>query len=228
MEKVNTIGLDVAKRYSRFTERVQPVSLYSGRGCGVTRFYRSFRLSPAAAWRWKPVQVLTTGHGRLVHWGRSPVDPSRPCETLRQASEERWLMRRRSVKMRKSNHALCCRQERAKEGVKRDLQNARSPRRAADPDLNALRGHIGEYGLIAPQGPSPIERLIAALEDPSSGIPQAALSCLLQLISILRGLQTEIMAHSPQSGDRHTRKARLSRQAADDHPRNKSRHCDGS
>ena len=26
--------------------------------------------------------------------------------------------------------------------------------------INALRGHLGEYGLIAPQGPSHVERLI--------------------------------------------------------------------
>ncbi len=60
--------------------------------------------------------------------------------------------------------------------------------------INALRGHLGEYGLIAPQGPSHVERLITEVENPSSGIPQAARSCLLQLVGILRGLQTEIAA----------------------------------
>lgn len=60
--------------------------------------------------------------------------------------------------------------------------------------INALRGHLGEYGLIAPQGPSHVERLITEIEDPSSGIPQAARTCLVQLVGILRGLQTEIAA----------------------------------
>ena len=32
--------------------------------------------------------------------------------------------------------------------------------------INALRGHLAEYGLIAPQGPSHVERLIAQIEDP--------------------------------------------------------------
>ena len=58
--------------------------------------------------------------------------------------------------------------------------------------INALRGHLGEYGLIAPQGPAHVARLILEVGDPSSAIPQAARTCLLQLVGILRGLQTEI------------------------------------
>ena len=36
--------------------------------------------------------------------------------------------------------------------------------------INSLRGHLGEYGLIAPQGPSQVERLIAQVEDPACGV----------------------------------------------------------
>jgi transposase len=59
--------------------------------------------------------------------------------------------------------------------------------------INALRGHLAEYGLIAPQGPSHVERLIAQVEDSASGIPDAARSCLARLVEILRGLQVEIV-----------------------------------
>ena len=58
--------------------------------------------------------------------------------------------------------------------------------------INALRGHLAEYGLIAPQGPSHVERLIAQVEDPASGIPDLARSCLVRLVEMLRRLQTEI------------------------------------
>src|SRR5918997_2204888 len=58
--------------------------------------------------------------------------------------------------------------------------------------INALRGHLGEYGLIAPQGPSHVERRIAQIEDPASGIPEAARSCLVRLVEMLRRLQDEI------------------------------------
>ena len=60
--------------------------------------------------------------------------------------------------------------------------------------INALRGHLGEYGFIAPQGPHHMDRLIAAVEEPSSCIPEAARDCLLRLIEILRALQSEITA----------------------------------
>jgi transposase len=58
--------------------------------------------------------------------------------------------------------------------------------------INALRGHLAEYGLIAPQGPSHVERLIARVEDPASGIPDVARSCLVRLVEMLRRLRTEI------------------------------------
>jgi transposase len=60
--------------------------------------------------------------------------------------------------------------------------------------INALRGHLAEYGLIAPQGPAHIERLIAQIEDPACGIPEAARSCLGRLVEMLRRLQDEITA----------------------------------
>ena len=58
--------------------------------------------------------------------------------------------------------------------------------------INSLRGHLAEYGLIASQGPSHIERLIAQVEDPTSGVPEAARSCLMRLVEVLRRLQDEI------------------------------------
>jgi transposase len=57
--------------------------------------------------------------------------------------------------------------------------------------INALRGHLSEYGFIAPQGPSHVERLIVQVEDPASGIPEAARSCLMRLVEMLRHLQNE-------------------------------------
>ena len=38
--------------------------------------------------------------------------------------------------------------------------------------INALRGHLAEFGVIAPQGPAHVKRLEAALMDPSSGLPE--------------------------------------------------------
>src|SRR3954447_26229760 len=60
--------------------------------------------------------------------------------------------------------------------------------------INAIRGHLAEYGLIARQGPSHVDQLIAQIEAPSSGIPDPARSCLAVLVETLRALQGKIVA----------------------------------
>ena len=37
--------------------------------------------------------------------------------------------------------------------------------------INALRGHLAEFGVVAPQGLTPIDLLVSALQDPGSGLP---------------------------------------------------------
>ena len=38
--------------------------------------------------------------------------------------------------------------------------------------INALRGHLAEYGVTAPQGPAHVGRLARPVEDPGSGLPE--------------------------------------------------------
>ncbi|WP_112311428.1 IS110 family RNA-guided transposase [Pseudogemmobacter bohemicus] len=58
--------------------------------------------------------------------------------------------------------------------------------------INALRGHLGEFGQIVPQGAGNAARLIAMIEDPDSGLPTEALPTLDVLVAALRHLETEI------------------------------------
>ena len=37
--------------------------------------------------------------------------------------------------------------------------------------INALRGHLAEYGVVAPRGPAYVGRLAEAIEDADSGLP---------------------------------------------------------
>ena len=64
--------------------------------------------------------------------------------------------------------------------------------------INALRGHLAEYGRIAPQGPSHVEQLIDEIEDAASGIPEAARNCLIYLVAALRELEEKITALDKQ------------------------------
>lgn len=57
--------------------------------------------------------------------------------------------------------------------------------------INAIRGHLAEYGFVARQGPFHIERLIAEIEDPTSDVPESARTCLAVLVRALRHLQEQ-------------------------------------
>jgi transposase len=58
--------------------------------------------------------------------------------------------------------------------------------------INALRGHMGEFGLVVPQGASNAGRLVALVVDPEAPIPDTARSALRALMSGLEGLEGEI------------------------------------
>ena len=45
--------------------------------------------------------------------------------------------------------------------------------------INALRGHLAEFGIIAAKGPLHGPQLIALMDDPTSTIPRPI--CLMQL-----------------------------------------------
>ena len=58
--------------------------------------------------------------------------------------------------------------------------------------INALRGHLTEFGVIAAKGPVHTSKLIAALEDPASDLPQAARAILAVLVEELRSLDERV------------------------------------
>jgi transposase len=58
--------------------------------------------------------------------------------------------------------------------------------------INALRGHLAEYGWVVPKGVPHVDRLIARVEDPAEALPPAARTILLVLVSTLRTLDQQI------------------------------------
>jgi transposase len=51
--------------------------------------------------------------------------------------------------------------------------------------INALRGHLAEYGVIAPNGPVHVARLAQALEEPESRLPPSVVTiCQMLLIHV--------------------------------------------
>ncbi len=61
--------------------------------------------------------------------------------------------------------------------------------------INALRGQMAEFGLVAAAGPRHVEELVTALQGPAgAAIPQPLHAGLLQMTQTLRGVQRDIEA----------------------------------
>lgn len=58
--------------------------------------------------------------------------------------------------------------------------------------INALRGHLAEFGHVVPQGAANASKLIAIVEDPESGLPAGAAATLQVLIGSLAHLEAQI------------------------------------
>ncbi|MGB3408197.1 MAG: IS110 family transposase [Jannaschia sp.] len=58
--------------------------------------------------------------------------------------------------------------------------------------INALRGHLGEFGQVVPQGAANASKLIAIVEDSDSGLPADAIPTLKVLVAALAQFEAEI------------------------------------
>ena len=58
--------------------------------------------------------------------------------------------------------------------------------------INALRGHLAEFGQIVPQGAANAARLIAIVENQDSDLPADAIATLKVLVAALAHLESEI------------------------------------
>ena len=72
--------------------------------------------------------------------------------------------------------------------------------------INALRGHLAEYGVVAPQGRARIGQLVGVLEDGDSGLPEAVVELgwlLLERIDELdekiRGLDRKLRTNAREN-----------------------------
>jgi transposase len=58
--------------------------------------------------------------------------------------------------------------------------------------INALRGHLAEFGIVVAKGPAHVGQLVRAVEDPDEAMPEAARPILTLLIEMLHALEDRI------------------------------------
>ena len=68
--------------------------------------------------------------------------------------------------------------------------------------INALRGHLAEYGVVAPQGRARIRQLVGVLEDGDSGLPEAVVELGRLLLRRIDELDEKIAMDSTGSSGR--------------------------
>ena len=89
--------------------------------------------------------------------------------------------------------------------------------------INALRGHLTEFGEVVPQGAASMRRLIALIEEPESDLPETARATLQVLVHGLRHLDERIaeldaeIARRAREDDLARRLMTIVRQCLSDH-----------
>src|SRR3712207_3541180 len=58
--------------------------------------------------------------------------------------------------------------------------------------INALRGHLTEFGIVVAKGPAHVHQLVRAVEDPAEPIPEIARQILQMLVGTLHHLDEKI------------------------------------
>ena len=76
--------------------------------------------------------------------------------------------------------------------------------------VNALRAHLAEFGVVAPQGLRHVERLVAAIEENKAGLPELARSILRLIVAQLDDTQAKVRQIEAKLAQWH-RNSRLSR-----------------
>ena len=60
--------------------------------------------------------------------------------------------------------------------------------------INALRGHLSQYGYVFPQGITQADTLISCVEDPDTLLPQSARAVLTVLVATYTALEAPVVA----------------------------------
>jgi len=99
------------------------------------------------------------------------------------------------------DHALRGGQERRDPGARGRIPDASMSGPATHAAINALRGHLAEFGLVAPKGPASLKLLENALEDEATDLPRTVremgtiyLSQIARLTEVIEQLADELEA----------------------------------
>lgn len=195
MGEASTIGLDIAKR------------VFQAHGADASgRMVFRLRLSRAKLLEFfaaqPPCIVAMEACGGSHHWARELGKLGHGVRLIPPAYVKPFVKRQKNDAA--DAEAICEAAQRPNMRfvpVKDEAQQANSvvfrardlSMRQRTQCINALRGHLAEYGHVVPQGTAHVDTLAALVEDTTSSVPESARTILTVLIGTFRALQTQIM-----------------------------------
>src|SRR3954465_2278733 len=194
MNQVSTVGLDLAKYIFQ---------LHGADSAGVVVFRKRLRRGQLLAFlaTLPPCTVAMEACGSAHYWGRDIAKLGHTVRLIAPAYVKPFVKRQKNDMA--DAEAIC---EAAQRPTMRFVALKSANQQAAavvfrtrdllvrqrTQAINALRGHLAEFGVIAAKGPVHASKLIAALEDPASDLPQAARGILAILVEELRSLDERV------------------------------------
>ena len=174
MEQVDIIGIDLAKR---------SFQLHGARADGSVAFRRkvSREKLPYFLAALPRCVVAMEACASAHHWGREIMRLGHDVRLVPPIYVKPFVKRQKNDAA--DAEAICEAAQRPTMrfvAVKGEEQQARAMLfhtrdllvRQRTQTINALRGHLAEFGVVAPQGVAHVGRLALALEDPGSGLPE--------------------------------------------------------
>ncbi len=198
MDEVSIIGIDLAKHVFQ---------LHGAKADGTVAFRRKLR----------PGQVLAflAGHPRCVvameacasahHWGRAIEALGHEARLIAPAYVKPFVKRQKNdmadaeaiveAASRPTMRFVAVKSE-EKQAAGLTFKTRDLLVRQRSETIAALRGHLAEYGLVAPQGVAQLLRLEAALKEAGPELPGAVSEIGRELLSHIEGLSKRIDALS--------------------------------